>query len=62
LERIERGDGAPDDIERALKITRGIDGNTFCPMGAALVNPARSTIAHFRDEYETHIQQKKCIS
>jgi NADH-quinone oxidoreductase subunit F len=60
LERIEAGKGLPDDIERALYLSQNIDGRTFCPMGAALVNPARSTILKFREEYEYHIQNKHC--
>jgi NADH-quinone oxidoreductase subunit F len=60
LDRIEHGKGLPDDIERALYLSQNIDGRTFCPMGAALVNPARSTIQKFREEYEYHIQNKHC--
>ena len=60
LERVEQGMGIPGDIERALYISQNIDGRTFCPMGAALVNPARSTILKFREEYEYHIHEKKC--
>jgi len=60
LDRIEHGQGKPDDIDRALELARGIDGLTFCPMGAALVSPARSTIERFRDEYEYHISEKRC--
>ena len=62
LERIESGKGLPGDIERALYLSENIDGRTFCPMGAALVNPARSTILKFRQEYEYHISQKKCFA
>jgi len=62
LERIEYGKGLPDDIERALRLSENIDGRTFCPMGAALVNPARSTIQRFRQEYEYHILYKKCLA
>lgn len=62
LERIESGKGLPGDIERALYLSENIDGRTFCPMGAALVNPARSTILKFRQEYEDHISQKKCFA
>ncbi|HLE51183.1 MAG TPA: NADH-quinone oxidoreductase subunit NuoF [Anaerolineales bacterium] len=60
LERIEQGQGLPGDIEHALYLSQNIDSRTFCPMGAALVNPARSTIIKFRQEYEYHIDQKKC--
>ena len=61
LERIEHGQGVTDDIDRALYLAKNIEGNTFCPMGAALVNPARSSILNFRDEYEYHINHKKCM-
>ena len=60
LDRIEKGKGIPGDIERTLYLSQNIDGRTFCPMGAALVNPARSTVLEFRDEYEYHIHEKKC--
>jgi NADH-quinone oxidoreductase subunit F len=62
LDRIEHGKGLPDDIERALYLADNIDGRTFCPMGAALVNPARSAITKFRQEYEYHILNKKCFA
>jgi NADH-quinone oxidoreductase subunit F len=61
LDRIEHGKGRPDDIDRALEIAHNVDGLTFCPMGAALVNPARSSIERFRDEYEFHIRNKHCM-
>ena len=61
LDRIVSGIGLPDDIERALYISDNIDGRTFCPMGTALVNPARSTILRFREEYEEHISHKRCL-
>ena len=62
LERIESGKGLAEDIDQALYLTEQIDGRTFCPMGAALVNPARSTINKFRQEYEYHITNKKCFT
>jgi NADH-quinone oxidoreductase subunit F len=62
LDRLEHGEGAPGDVECALELAEGIDGHTFCPMGAALVNPARSAIAHFRDEFEYHISHKHCMT
>jgi len=62
LDRIEDGKGLPCDIEHALYLAENIDGRTFCPMGAALVNPARSTILKFRQEYEYHLDQKQCLA
>jgi len=61
LDRIESGHGLPDDIEQTLYLSENIDGRTFCPMGAALVNPARSTILRFREEYEYHVSHQRCL-
>jgi NADH-quinone oxidoreductase subunit F len=60
LERIEMGKGSAGDIDYALYLAENIDGRTFCPMGAALVNPARSTIQKFFEEYQYHISNKAC--
>src|SRR4030042_4888424 len=47
LDRIENARGRPDDLSKVEELAQGIDGLTFCPMGAALVNPARSTVTKF---------------
>jgi NADH-quinone oxidoreductase subunit F len=60
LDRIECGKGRPGDIDLALQIAQAVDGTTFCPMGGALANPARSTIERFRGEYEYHIAHRQC--
>jgi NADH-quinone oxidoreductase subunit F len=62
LDRIVKGDGKAGDIENILALVDGIDGHTFCPMGAALVNPPRSAIHHFRPEFEHHISHKSCLT
>jgi NADH-quinone oxidoreductase subunit F len=61
LDRIEAGRGQPNDIDLLLELAEGIDGHTFCPMGGALVNPPRSAIRYFRDEFEFHIEHKACM-
>jgi NADH-quinone oxidoreductase subunit F len=60
LDRIERGKGWKEDLDLLLETAQGIDGITFCPMGAALVNPARSALKHFHSEFEYHITNKHC--
>jgi NADH-quinone oxidoreductase subunit F len=62
LDRIEKGHGKPGDIEKILELVEGIDGHTFCPMGSALVNPPRSAIHHFREEFDYHITHKSCLT
>ncbi len=60
LERLERGKGISGDVERLEEIAHGIQGNTFCPMGDAAINPVLSGLNLFRAEYEYHIQHKRC--
>lgn len=60
LERIEAGRGQPGDIERLQSLCDGIEGNTFCPLGDALVAPIRSSFGHFADDYQYHIEHGSC--
>jgi NADH-quinone oxidoreductase subunit F len=61
LDRIEAGRGQATDIDLLLELAEGIDGKTFCPMGGALVNPPRSAIKYFRDEFEFHVELQACM-
>lgn len=61
IERIESGKGREEDIDLLLDICTNIVGKTVCPMGDAAVVPIMSTIEKFRDEYEYHIKNKKCM-
>jgi NADH-quinone oxidoreductase subunit F len=60
LTRIVEGKGKAGDVELMETICAGIVGHTLCPMGDAAVNPVLSSLKHFRDEYENHIQHKGC--
>ena len=61
MERIENGRGREEDIDLLLDICTNIAGKTVCPMGDAAVVPIMSTIQKFREEYEYHIKNKKCM-
>jgi len=61
LERIEHGKGKPEDLDLLLDICDNIEGNTICPLGDAAVPSVRTSIKQFRDEYEYHIKNKKCL-
>jgi NADH-quinone oxidoreductase subunit F len=61
MERIENGKGREGDIDLLRDICSNIAGKTVCPMGDAAVVPILSTIEKFRDEYEYHIKNGKCM-
>ncbi len=60
LERIIRGEGQPDDIERLEQLARLVKSTSLCGLGQTAPNPVLTTIRYFRDEYEAHIHQKRC--
>jgi len=61
LSRIERGEGRMEDLPLLLDIALNIAGKSFCPLGDAAVGPVRSSVDRFRDEYEFHIREKRCL-
>ena len=60
LERITNGDGKEGDIELLEELCYSIKDGALCGLGQTAPNPVLTTIKYFRDEYEAHIQGKKC--
>ncbi|KPK43655.1 MAG: NADH dehydrogenase [Phycisphaerae bacterium SG8_4] len=60
LVRICEGDGRDGDIELLEQLGSYVKETSLCQLGGTAPNPVLSTIRYFRDEYETHIREKKC--
>jgi len=60
LERITLGEGESCDIDLLLELADTIKGASMCGLGQTSPNPVLTTIRYFRDEYEAHIQEKRC--
>ena len=60
LERICKGHGKTGDIELLEELAYAIKDTALCGLGQTAPNPVLSTIRYFRDEYEAHIEQKRC--
>jgi NADH-quinone oxidoreductase subunit F len=52
LDRLLAGQGRPDDVERLLRVGANIEGRTICGLGDAAVQPVKSFVTKFRDEFE----------
>lgn len=61
LHRIEAGEGRPGDVDLLLHMGTNIFGRTICPFGDASVWPVESTINKFRDEFDYHVREKRCL-
>ncbi len=60
LERIVKGEGKPGDIELLEELCTTIKDGALCGLGQTAPNPVLTTIRYFRNEYEAHINEKKC--
>ncbi|RME80089.1 MAG: NADH-quinone oxidoreductase subunit F, partial [Planctomycetota bacterium] len=61
VHRIEKGGGEMDDLDTLLDVCNGMAGRTICVLADAAVMPTRSYVSKFREEFEAHIKEKKCI-
>jgi len=60
LERIVKGEGREGDIEMLEELCTTIKDGALCGLGQTAPNPVLTTIRYFRNEYEAHINDKKC--
>jgi len=60
LNRICAGEGRKGDIELLEEIAVVVQTSALCALGTTSPNPVLSTIRYFRDEYEAHINEKRC--
>ena len=61
VDRIENGQGRPEDLDLLDSVAGNIMGRTICALGDAAAMPVRSFVKHFRDEFAHHIEHKSCI-
>lgn len=60
LTRITKGEGKDGDIELLEELCYAIKDGALCGLGQTAPNPVLTTIKYFRNEYEAHINNKKC--
>ena len=61
IHRIEHGQGRPEDLDLLDSVAGNIMGRTICALGDAAAMPVQGMLKHFRNEFEYHIQHKKCM-
>ena len=59
LERVDRGEATPMDIEIIAQVQTNIIGNCLCVLGDSMAMPVGSMIENFRDEFEEHIERRR---
>ena len=61
IHRIEHGQGRPEDLDLLDSVAGNIMGRTICALGDAAAMPVQGMLKHFRNEFEYHVQHKKCM-
>jgi len=59
LERLDRGEATPMDIEIIAQVQANIIGNCLCVLGDSMAMPIGSMIEKFRPEFEEHIERRR---
>ena len=59
LERIDRGEATPMDLEVMASVQEHIIGHCLCVLGDAMAMPIGSMIAKFKDELEAHMERRR---
>ena len=60
LTDITEGRGEEESIELLERLGGALIDSSLCGLGTAAPNPVLTTIRYFRNEYETHIKDKRC--
>lgn len=62
LERLTAGEGREGDLELLEELSAKIKEGSLCGLGQTAPNPVLTTLKYFRNEYEDHLNHKKCTA
>ena len=60
LTRISEGGGRMEDIATIEQLADGMENDSLCALGQLTPGPVKAALRYFRDEFETHILDKRC--
>lgn len=60
LKRITEGQGQESDLDLLEDLSKVTQDASLCALGGSAANPVVSTLRFFKDEYLTHIRDRKC--
>jgi NADP-reducing hydrogenase subunit HndC len=60
LEKIAKGNGNREDIDRLVNLGNVIKDTSLCGLGQSSPNPVLAMIKNFPQEYDAHVLDKKC--
>ena len=61
VNRIEHGQGRPEDLDLLNDVAGNIMGRTICALGDAAAMPVRGMLKHYMSEFVYHVENKRCL-
>jgi NADH:ubiquinone oxidoreductase subunit F (NADH-binding) len=60
LKRMTRGQSRAGDLRLLEQLSGLLRETSLCGLGQTAPNPVVSTLRYFRQEYDAHIQERRC--
>jgi NADH-quinone oxidoreductase subunit F len=60
LERLCEGKGHPEDLRNLEELADKVSRNSLCGLGQTAPNPVLTALRYFRDEFESHVNDRRC--
>lgn len=60
LERITKGEGQDDDLQRLQDLSLDIKKGSLCGLGKTAPNPILTSIRYFKEDYDAHLKEGRC--
>lgn len=61
VNRIEHGQGRPEDLDLLKDVAGNIQGRTICALGDAAAMPVQGMLKHYMEEFAYHVEHKHCM-
>jgi NADH:ubiquinone oxidoreductase subunit F (NADH-binding)/(2Fe-2S) ferredoxin/NAD-dependent dihydropyrimidine dehydrogenase PreA subunit len=60
LTKIKEGTGTQQDLDELASLAWTVQNGSLCALGQTAPNPVLTTLRYFKEEFEEHINEKKC--
>ena len=60
LDDIASGRSKMEDLDLLQELAEDVKAGSLCALGGTAPNPVLTSLRYFRDEYEAHIEERRC--
>jgi len=60
LDRLCEGEGREEDLANLEELADRVSRTSLCGLGQTAPNPVLTSLRYFREEFEAHVQEKRC--